>query len=1146
MHLNDEQRAAVCAQGSVVVTAGAGSGKTTVLANRVLFLLIHKRIALQNILVLTFTNKASAEMHERIHAQLAKCVGDKAFLGEPLDDAHIVFLQEQLKTFELARISTIDSFLYKIAQEGAAHFGILGEMSITENMLPHARSFIQRYLMQHKDKPSVEKLIALHGAARLSEEIFLPLLLGTSMFHESGNLELQGQKVLAAIRARIPQCKKAMLTCVGEMRHALEAAGVEAQNPKLAQSLQKFIADLTRVEALVESDDAQETSLEELLKVPLSLQGVTNTKQIKESKMAESLKRFKAHFVRARNHVVSIDATLVHSAWIRDCYKEAAALVDVWVEHKKRAMLFSYKDISELAQKSVEAVPLVQGRIRSFAHIVVDEVQDNSREQNYFLESLHNIAGAATIDAPHFFFVGDPKQSIYKFRGADVQTFIALTENSRLEKHELLHNYRSSPELILFFNEVFSKLFAQTFDEDAYKPCIAYVPQRAALTATPCAEATMPFHVCRRMLRSTKTNEEGKELTHSKEALEAFSIAKTVKEILAGNEHKAEDIAVLARTSALFPHLQKAFLMLGIPYEIQAKEASLRQDIGYDFYAWCALLLTPEDAAAYVSVLRGPLANVSDDAVIRILSERKARKNTLETQELFNIGAAQWEDEALAHDVTRLAIMKRHYNEARALVEKNDLQALLNHFWLSCGYRYILLRSAHTHPFLKQYHILKALIASPAGLSIVSLVETLRSILLGKNDKNTEDAPVLLEQSGASVHIMTIHKSKGLEFPVVILADTQRGFGKNHKSRCASIDDVTYVNFGLPHDPVYALIDGSDNKAAENAIKHAIQEHEESDLYEQLRVLYVACTRAQSRLYISGIASESASSEKAENVKNHRDMLGGVLGEYEQEALDIYEVDVQLTEAEEVKSRIRLSDKAYAQKIDTMLGSSRKAPWQERLKEKFTKTLFPSSATLEKLRDEKETETLPSLEVDALLDAHGLHQEFGTLCHEILKYECLGQERRYARLPATLETSFLRIEERERASLISCAEQCAQRFLSSALWRERSPHARIFTEFKIRGYDDESRVWMPTIVDLIILEDTRCTIVDYKAGLYKNAEKYALQLESYAYALEAFFSTRLQHRVSVVPYVFYLRSSECLKIERNTEKKALYKHLAHK
>ncbi len=1158
MSLNNEQRDAVYAHGNIVVTAGAGSGKTTVLASRVLFLLVHKRIALKNILVLTFTNKAASEMHERIHKQLLQCIEDKVFLTESLTDEHILFLQEQLKTFDLAHISTIDSFLYKIAQEGSSHFGILGDILISETIDSHARSFIQQYLIEHKNNPMLQQLITLHGIVRLTEEIYSPLLLNTNIFHAASTLELHGEKVLQAIEANIPRCKEKILENLQCMCDTLEYAGVQESSTQNSPSIQKFTQDINAIREIVTESTNAKTVPEHLSHIPLSLKGVTSTKKIKESNVAGTLKKQTADTKSAREQLLTLENTIKHRKWIEQSYKESSALVNAWVAYKKKTMLFSYNDVSHLAQKTVEEVSVVQAYLASFSHIIVDEVQDNSKEQNYLLHSLRNIVQKNDKNPPDFFFVGDPKQSIYKFRGADVQTFIALTENSTMQKHELLHNYRSSCELISFFNEVFTDLFAQKFNENNVYSGIVYTEQQAAGDEKKAntTHRARNSHIEFRMLKlpetdtdETNTNihkeKNQNPLMHSKSELEAFSIAKIVQEIIQSGDYKAQDIAVLARSSTLFPYLQKIFLMLNIPYEIQTKEESLRQDLGYDFYAWCTLLLTPEDIAAYVSVLRGPLANVSDDTVIQILAQRKNNKNNFDETYLFTIT----EDAALKHDIARLAIMKKLYREARKFIEENNLQKLLIHFWFACGYRYVILRNPHMHPFLKQYHVLKSLITSSASKDIGSFIDFLRAILQETSENGFESTRILSEQTEAAVQIMTIHRSKGLEFPVVIFADTSRNLRKNHKSRYAKINTLTYVDFGLPHDSVYALRDGSDNKAQDNAIERTITQHEKSDLYEELRVLYVACTRAQNRLYISGVAPEKPF-EAHQEIKTHYDMFCSVLDtKYTQENnVDIYKIDSSLREAEKKNNSTSMTDEEYTQKIEKILQSSVQMQWQE-TPQKCIKTISPSaeaeshSETQKKLDQEK----LPTLSVDSLLDMHNLHKEFGILCHEILKHACLGHKKRYHRLPATLETCFLTLKENEYELLITCAEQCAQRFLESPLWKEKQNDAHIFTEYKIIHCDDTKCIWMPMVVDLIILEKNQCIIVDYKTDLHKNRDKYALQVQAYASAVEQFLLTRIKNnaRITVTPYVFYLRSSEAQEITRTMSKEDIFNAYAN-
>ncbi len=153
--LDGPQRAASAAEGSCVVTAGAGAGKTTVLASRYLHLVMGKRIPVRSILALTFTKKASAEMYERIYEALAAQAGPTS-----PEDEDQAWAREQLGDFQSAHITTLDSFCAEIARQAARDYGYSPEFTVdAEASDDLAASIARRYVLRNRDAEGLNAVL---------------------------------------------------------------------------------------------------------------------------------------------------------------------------------------------------------------------------------------------------------------------------------------------------------------------------------------------------------------------------------------------------------------------------------------------------------------------------------------------------------------------------------------------------------------------------------------------------------------------------------------------------------------------------------------------------------------------------------------------------------------------------------------------------------------------------------------------------------------------------------------------------------------------------------------------------------------------------------------------------------------------------
>jgi len=516
---DDDQQAAIDARLNVVVRAGAGAGKTSVLVGRYVRLVVVDRIPVDEILTLTFTRKAAAEMHERIYRALAEHAARK-----PGSDGG--FVREQLERFESAVVSTLDSFCGSIARSGSTAFGIAPTFTVDEAKLGEfCDDLALRFLLSRgrgdASAPesgarlsSVRSLVRLNqfgplwhdGFARLAKEHFLVSrdldltgMMATQWEYLLSELARNASELEAIYRAigaldgEVAKCiaNGRLVTGsidIGELTDgSLGAAfrrtqGVQEgrQNGPLPGDVDRSVGELL-------------SALDRLSAVKKTC-GASKNPEVIEFKVQVDL--LHACVARLRELLLTFRSwhELVGANELADEFQPIATA------GKRRSGILSYHDVTALAISVLERdFELRRYYKRRFKAIMIDEFQDNNDEQKKLLYLLAErmdregpgVPAPTDLDPGKLFFVGDEKQSIYRFRGADVSVFKRLSSElgrppapsadrapgENRAAITLSSNYRSEPGLIRFFNAFFTRVFSEP--EPAYEARFVPLGSRA-------------------------------------------------------------------------------------------------------------------------------------------------------------------------------------------------------------------------------------------------------------------------------------------------------------------------------------------------------------------------------------------------------------------------------------------------------------------------------------------------------------------------------------------------------------------------------------------------------------------------------------------------------------------------------------------
>ena len=1122
--LDNDQRRAVEARGHTVVTAGAGSGKTTVLSERFLSLLADGA-DVTSILTLTFTRKAAAEMHKRIYGLLAARRGEHEYF------------ETAFRAFDQARISTLDSFVSEIARSASADFGIPPTFS-TDNVELESvcMQTASDFLLSHSEEPVLRRLAQERGPAALLEE-------GLARIAVEHMSPVHPTDFTAMVESQIAEaqgCAEASVARLEEFRRFV-AADVTKNAGATAE---KLIARFASIEQAPESPaEAEEvfSALDGLKQPPSSVKG--------EEKIA-----FREAFTDAREHLSTLRECLVlleAETDMRRLYALLDEFQELVIARKRASGQLSFGDVMELAIAVLEHNEAVAAWYRQRIRcIMVDEFQDNNERQKRLLELL---AG----DEGELFFVGDEKQSIYRFRGADVTVFKRLSDSIReLGGHriELRTNYRSAARLLSYFNRLFSGVLTGVAEYEAqFAPLFARdnvpgasdagVPRSAA----PGDAADVALHrkgpalsgspdepQVRLFLRDGRPDNNGRAESSDYESgeagntddrsqlesedgavladseIEAFFVVETIfNTVQAGNlmvpDGSAgvrpagyDDFALLMRTGGNQYEYERMLRRFGIPYHSDAVRSLYLEAPANDLYALLQLCVYPADRYAYATVLRSPLVSLGDESIINLLTELPEPFAELPSSLRAKLGR---------DDADRYEHGCALYADLRSRADREPVTSLLHTAWYDYGYRHLYLDHPANHGYLEYYDFLCALAVQYETEGLAAFLDAVRP-QLGQFEKT--DELEVLGRSSRGVNIMTVHRSKGLEFPVVFVVGcgaTPQG-GRDSAGLWSSHPEhgVT-INLKPPE----GKSSGTTRSAANLFVTRVQEQNRAEEAAELRRLLYVAATRAETHCVFTGVYKPS----KQAGGREPKSFLE-LLEPFMDNGLPVEWVGDRST-GERRAAGVDMSAPA-PELLDSWYSS---APVREIPEE-------PAAASPSGLNevyrmafdiadaDAREAGALPDFHCEASLDREQLHAAFGTLAHWCAAEYIGGKLNADAgpstvarRLPERVVAAFPpRLREEITGEAFERAVQAVDELVSRA-GHIRAAYAELPFAMILPG--DGSAEAAPCEVrgsiDLLLETDRGIVVADFKTDRFLDPAHYRVQMDLYRRAAAGLYGS---------------------------------------
>ena len=514
------------------------------------------------------------------------------------------------------------------------------------------------------------------------------------------------------------------------------------------------------------------------------------------------------------------------------------------------------------------ALEAVRSRYRI---LIIDEFQDTDAAQRDIAFAIAGLPFSAedsdygdsdTVpapgDRPQLFLVGDPKQSIYRFRGADIGVWNDVRESLARSGQllDLSHNFRSEPQVVDFVNRVCGPVMSERAAElREYSPrsAVDYVPLRSAVEPT--AAGGLEWLV---------NDKNGNDVKVAEARLIASRIRQLVASELIRDPETGKcrpctysDIAILARSRRVLRGLEEGLRQYGVTfYNSSAGDLTDRQEI-LDVLTALRLVDNPSDDLRAFAYLRSPFVGLRDEVLTRLridpqvvrasrrpayLEQARAYLKLVEAGEIEPFPASESQH---VHQVETWALREglEAIDHAHRLVDRADHGEILGQVLNRTGYRLHLLLREHAAEALANIERFQALLEDYRHLPLGEFLRLWDR--WGEQDTGIPQAP-LTSQDDVAVTLTTIHTAKGLEWPVVILAGTRGGPDSGGRLSGTFWSDPSL-------GPVYMGNQGERGARSLRLFESALAE----DHAEEARLLYVAATRARDRLIISGPTEEA-------------------------------------------------------------------------------------------------------------------------------------------------------------------------------------------------------------------------------------------------------------------------------------------------
>ncbi len=847
---------------NLLVSAAAGSGKTTVLVGRIIERLTNDKppINVDELLVVTYTDAAAAEMKERIHAAIEKA------LQEQPNNEH---LQRQAALIHQANISTMHTFCMSVIRENFHRIGLdsgvrvgeSGEIELLkqdvlklvleeayQNATPEFLFFVECYSPKKSDSELETLILNLHKASEshpnpsrwLDECVKQYELLDEKELNEKEfvkNLVADLQKEFLDWKRRIEFCieicefgdgplsyKEKFESDISHLERFAQADSFTKMQTELQDYKWKTLT-LNKADVFSEEKQKQVRDLRDSMK--------ERVKEIKEEYFKTSFEEIQAS-MKAAGQNVEVLVSLVKR------------FSEEFKKEKQKKNIIDFNDMEHFAinilTKEVDGklVPseVAEGYQEKFAEIMIDEYQDINLLQE---EIMKSISGISKGDY-NLFMVGDVKQSIYRFRLARPELFLKKYQEYDFEKGkerrvDLSKNFRSRREVLDSTNFVFEQIMTAGLGGIEYD-------DKAALYVGANYEEK-PDNETELLLLDLPGYKADQRME-----LEGNVIAKRIKELKGKHQvldkktgtyraARYSDIVILTRSPKHWNKpLAKALNQAGIPTYMNSKEGYFQTYEIQLVLNYLRILDNPRQDIPLTAVMTSAFGNFTTEELALIQSHTNGK--TMYENVLGYLESGE-DDKLKRHLETFVALFERF----RDMVPYTAIHVLLWRLMEESGYLDYMSAFPNGEQRVANLEMLIEKAIAFEGTSYKGLFNFVRYMeQIEKYEIDFGEANLMDDQMDV-VTLMSMHKSKGLEFPIVFVA----GLGKQISRRDISNNILYHSDWGIGMEEINPITRTKRTTLLKEAIAQKL--HSELDA-EEMRVLYVAMTRAKEKMILTG------------------------------------------------------------------------------------------------------------------------------------------------------------------------------------------------------------------------------------------------------------------------------------------------------
>lgn len=1071
---NDVRRRIIESRGrNILVEAGAGTGKTRLMVDRIVSLIQTGEVTLDRLVATTFTERAAGELKTRIRSQLLAMLPGA-------DSQACDRYRNALASVESAAISTIHAFAARLLRELPVEAGIDPNFEVMEPA--HADRYIEELWNDWREKKlSVEprrwiRLIGLLGATGDQDGIWTIAR------------QLLANRDLLTTGYSVPDYPD----------HESELARLIAQAHQAQEFARKHCtddADLLWREGYQGLEDTIEgwSELPDYLIAKRMLGLALKTARKGDQKKWSA----KQSLMQARQEREEIGQTGVSffERWSTAALQDAIGLIGEFAEHllleKRTQGRLDFSDLLLLARDMLAgSQPAREYFRRQFRYILVDEFQDTDPLQCEILlylvarDSSSDPAAQMNMDPGRLFLVGDPKQSVYRFRRADIEVYErfkqGMAKDAGAQVENIQVNFRCAEPILAWVNRIFQRQMGLEPDSCIQPPYVDLISYRdETLKGPPVSMLPRPGGI-----------DEDAKIDRVRQ-IESEQIAELIRKMVTEGSYEVFDsrlkqpvpvqyrhIAVLYPKRTGLAILEEALVSRGIPYISDGGKDFYQDPEVHNLIQVLKAVENPHDGIAAAAALGGPVFAFSDEDLFRLYDATgKISLSELSPEVTKKIPE-------LAEAIDFLLDLHRERNRKpayrtinRILLETRFLQfSLLLNRGEQVGAKLELLRDRARHLQLS------------ADLSFgetVGLLDQERADQYDVADKSEPDV------DSDRVQLMTFHKSKGLEFPVVFLSSLSAELkgGGNRKVDQVPVREKRRMEVRVKFEKDHP-IQTEDYPEA--------HELEEAKLRaEQVRQLYVAATRARDHLIVCCLSPDY----QPDNPKRYLDLLPD-LGDLSGEAVRMDGVDI--LPVGELEDSVEQENYFFKPEEFSRMPNPTLAAELQDFSDRLDRRIAAASVS-------NRAASPSRFEGEVVVGGDGPDKEFsgkeiGTSFHELMEEA--------VRSSASLRLSILE-ETAERIAVRNRIPQAgsvlvkwARRVFETPIGRQiaEAAAADLYPEVPY-GHVDEQGFFHEGTIDLILRQGDQWIVVDYKTNnvaesdLDRLAEKYRAQMEAYSAAL---------------------------------------------